>query len=1201
MMKKIIKISTNSIFLVIFLLLNGTGQIKLKSSIKSTTQQIDCGIFYITENEYINNNYTIVNLNDCVINRLYTNILYIESNQSNESSIYSFDTRFGYKTNEILFNKYFDLNRGNGQINLKQNVDREKFCMEQPERESSSLYFKPGHKNFLNNKLTDYLNCDCKSLTCEMRLVFVAFSNRQTWKNSKLKKFSNNNFPKYIYLTIIVQDSNDNKPKFLNNFIQFNLTESLNNKRNTQMDQNRIDFDSREMICKISQFNKQLTNISIDEEDIIDQQEQQSDNLLSDNLIQLETALDLDVGIYSEIKYKLFLFKNTAVLDLFLNENKKSKQLEIINSLIQNDLIDNCQNKFELIETDSNYKINEYSLGNKFDQSNAGYLFFKVNTFLDREVQDIYHFILIASNDVESTLNDLNEENYVIIRLNINDLNDNQPVFTQKKYVFHLNETTELSEYYSPIKYQDYYQELLRQTCNQLKSKLNVNAIDYDYGENGKVKYKIVQQIHRKSSQEKMKNTNNEENRAVFHIDENNGEVTLYVCKNIDFEIGLTRDKFIEITQYLDYELYLKHILVIEASDSNLHNPLHSLATLEINILDLNDNPPMINSIYLSNLNKHYQSMEAYYDNLSIKQLNESISNYTTEIIIDGLSEFLKSSSLLGQLMIVDLDSLNVNKRLDINIRELNENKELIFNDSKLILKNTKTVEIGLKKRNKFLYKSKAYRNLENDLENLIHDKLYHTIEMYDVYLNFDLDAEKKQNYEFILEINDNGELKSFKTLVHLIINVKDENDNLPMFEKQSYVFNIYNTNKQSCFGKVKAVDLDIDPANSLITYEINEINYENHTNQTITITSNKNDAKFYITNDTNQLCAINHNIEFSKYHLLIKAFNKNATRNQHVFSEALVELDFNNDRSTSVKMINNINNNKNPIFLKKKYTFYVTEHDANLVNSDLITSPNHKINISNDEIQLIGNVNVIDTYCDSSSKLFKYYVIDNERNYLELNIDNHKNPWLNNEMNEENFSSNYQSQKTKSNYRTKLYKKSINSTNPKYRSLKVIESINDFIHVNSSNGNVYLLKKIDREEIIKIKFHIFVSDCDGNAFNDVNFSVPVVIEIVDINDSKPQCKGSPYLISTNENLNKFSKPLEIYSVFFNTREGMIRNELFEIYKFDCFDVDINKNGELTYEIEKIIFKSLMSKKSQTYSSNNINTSFDEEALSKIQ
>ena len=1195
---------------IVFLLVTTTGQIKLKSSnLKSTTQQIDCGIFYITENENIN---TIVNLNDCLMNKLYTNILLnIENNQTNESS-YSFETRFGYKSNEIVFYKYFQFNRHNGQIDLKQNIDRESFCNEQQhERESSSsLYFKPGHKNFLNNKLTDYIDCNCNSLTCEMRLVFVVFSNKQMAKSggNKFKKFSNANFPKYIYLTVIVQDSNDNKPKFLRNFLQFNLTESLNNKRNTQFDLVDFDSNSRDMKCKISQFNKQITNISIDEEDVIDQQELKHSNiLLSDNLIQLETAIDLDVGVNSKIKYKLFLFKNTIEIDSILNEKEKSIQLEMINKLIQNDYLDNCQNKFELIETDSNYKLTENSFDNKFDQPNADYLFFKVNTFLDREIQDIYHFILIASNGEESTLNDLDEQNYLIIRLNINDLNDNQPLFTQKKYVYHLNETTELSEYYSPIKYEDYYQELLRQTCNQLKSTLSVKAIDYDYGENGIVKYKIVQQIHRKSSQDKSKYSNNEkENKAIFHIDENSGKVTLHACKNIDFELGLTKEKFIEITQYLDYELYLKHILVIEASDSNLHNPLQSLATLEINLLDLNDNPPMINSIHLSYSNNPNQIIENFYDHLSIYQLNESISNYTTEIIIDGLSEFLKSSTSIGQLVIVDLDSLNANKKIDLNIWELDENKQKIVRDSKLILKNTKTVEIGLKKQNKFLHKSKTYRNLEHNLENLINEKLYHTIEMYDIYLNFDLDAENKQTHEYIIEINDNGELKSFKTWVHLILNVKDENDNLPFFEKQSYTFRMINNTKQTCFGKVKAVDLDIDPANSFITYEINEINYENNTNQTITITSNRNNEKFYISNESNQLCTLDDDIEFKKYHLSIKAFNKNATRNQYMHSEALVELVINDQSAlTTTKLMNN---RKIPVFFKKKYTFHVTEHDANLVNSDLITSPNHKLNMTNDEIQFIGNVNVFDTYCDSSSKLMKYYIIDNERNYLELNMDNQRNPWLiSDEISEENFKSDYKSFTTKMFYRTKLYKKSINQTNPKYRSLKMIENIYDFIHVNSSNGNIYLLKKIDREEITKIKFHLYVSDCEGNAVDhssNGNYSVPVVIEIVDINDSKPQCKGSPYLISTNENLSKFSKPLEIYSVMLDTK-SMNQNVLFQIYKFDCFDLDINKNGELTFEIEKIIFKSLMSKKSgpsnpSVNNFNNINTSVDEELINEI-
>ncbi|CAM5999915.1 unnamed protein product, partial [Sphagnum balticum] len=134
------------------------------------------------------------------------------------------------------------------------------------------------------------------------------------------------------------------------------------------------------------------------------------------------------------------------------------------------------------------------------------------------------------------------------------------------------------------------------------------------------------------------------------------------------------------------------------------------------------------------------------------------------------------------------------------------------------------------------------------------------------------------------------------------------------------------------------------------------------------------------------------------------------------------------------------------------------------------------------------------------------------------------------------------------------------------------------------------------------MRFRVYVRDIGLSSW------VPVRIEIVDINDSRPECvsqRGAAAAIQTrssntikrennifnhhineqnadeDNNDNRLSKPLDIYALQVNSKpdqattgnSGAAGARLVKLYKFRCRDADSNKNGEIGYEIEKLYLK----------------------------
>lgn len=159
---------------------------------------------------------------------------------------------------------------------------------------------------------------------------------------------------------------------------------------------------------------------------------------------------------------------------------------------------------------------------------------------------------------------------------------------------------------------------------------------------------------------------------------------------------------------------------------------------------------------------------------------------------------------------------------------------------------------------------------------------------------------------------------------------------------------------------------------------------------------------------------------------------------------------------------------------------------------------------------------------------------------------------------------------------------------------------MSEYIYVNWTNGAIYLLKNIDREKILNIKFSLFVRDRkDENDKNTLINQVDVTIEFIDINDSKPVCT-SVYLATAVQNderrlIDAFALRIDLDKLQF-----IVANfKLAKLYKFNCYDNDLNKNAKLKYEIDRYFLKEVNPNRRRTPSSLSITNTKVEEFIYK--
>lgn len=164
----------------------------------------------------------------------------------------------------------------------------------------------------------------------------------------------------------------------------------------------------------------------------------------------------------------------------------------------------------------------------KMDIDSSGLIVVKKE--LDREIQDFYNLTVIASDQGQPMLSTA-----INLRVIIDDVNDNYPVFSSSRYEVSVPEDKAIGS------------ELL-----------TVSATDLDAGANALVTYRIVNQQPPTSS-------------PMFLVNSATGQLSL--------------------SQQLDYETTKQFDVEVEASDGGQPS-LSNKTLVVVHILDVNDNPP---------------------------------------------------------------------------------------------------------------------------------------------------------------------------------------------------------------------------------------------------------------------------------------------------------------------------------------------------------------------------------------------------------------------------------------------------------------------------------------------------------------------------------------------------------------------------------------------------------------------------------
>lgn len=180
---------------------------------------------------------------------------------------------------------------------------------------------------------------------------------------------------------------------------------------------------------------------------------------------------------------------------------------------------------------------NAFRLSSHRERDGVLYLDLQINGFLDRETTQEYSLVIEALDGGSPPL-----RGKMTVNIQIQDVNDNQPIFNQSRYFATIPENATIGT-----------------------NVLQVFATDTDADDNGLVTYSINR---RQSDKEQM-----------FRIDPKTGSIS--------------------VNKPLDFETKELHELVVVAKD-NGEQPLETTAFVSIRVTDVNDNQPTINVIFLS-------------------------------------------------------------------------------------------------------------------------------------------------------------------------------------------------------------------------------------------------------------------------------------------------------------------------------------------------------------------------------------------------------------------------------------------------------------------------------------------------------------------------------------------------------------------------------------------------------------------------
>ncbi|MBN3316213.1 PCD23 protein, partial [Atractosteus spatula] len=485
---------------------------------------------------------------------------------------------------------------------------------------------------------------------------------------------------------------------------------------------------------------------------------------------------------------------------------------------------------------------------------------------MDRETTDFYCLSIEAFDGGSPPKTGLFQVNIHVL-----DENDNPPVFNQSKY-----------------------QALIWENAPTLTSVCQVSATDRDLGRNGRVIYEI--------------NRRQSDPNELFIIDNSTGVISL--------------------NKPLDYETQSFHELIIRARDDGIQ-PEYSSTFVIVKVLDINDNSPFINIMFLSELGEAEVSEGAavgeYVARISVSDPDlgesqllqvsleggdgkftlKSSDNFLYFLCIDGALD--REKAYLYELKIVASDfgkpPLWSEKIFLIKVTDINDNPP-VFDVSHYTVNISEDAFWG-----SGLLQVHA-KDLDEGINAVVH---YSVLNLHPTYLvNIDsssglittaslLDHEKDATINFLVMAIDGG-TPSLSSTVAVTVQIEDINDNVPMFESQLYNVSVpEHSPVGSCFLQVTARDPD-DGKFGTVRYSL----YDGFNNY-------EKPQAFQIYPDSGQIC-VSQDIDRDEgpayYDLLVKAEDGG-----NLSSQTYVHIE-----------VEDVNDHR-PIFNPVKYVTSISSH----------------------------------------------------------------------------------------------------------------------------------------------------------------------------------------------------------------------------------------------------------------------------------
>uniref|UniRef100_A0A673L0R6 Cadherin domain-containing protein n=1 Tax=Sinocyclocheilus rhinocerous TaxID=307959 RepID=A0A673L0R6_9TELE len=409
---------------------------------------------------------------------------------------------------------------------------------------------------------------------------------------------------------------------------------------------------------------------------------------------------------------------------------------------------------------------------------------------LDRETGEEHKMILTAFDGGNPQKTGTIKINVIVL-----DANDNAPVFSQS-----------------------IYKASIPENFPKGSSVLRVSATDKDVGSNGDVTYSFSQSSERLSN--------------LFQIDSSSGDII--------------------VNGQLDFEKSKKYELYVEATDKG---GLSDTSKVHIEITDINDNAPIISVISFSNPVAESSAPETVIAMLNVKDLDSGKNGIVRCYIAQNLPFKIKSSSPNFYSLVTDelLDrekvseynititaidegspSFSTNKtltlkisdlyRITIEILDVNDNSPA-FPRGNVTLEISESASTGAR----FTVDSAVDPDVGiNSIQSYsVHPTDHFTLKTQsrsgssknvELVLQTHLDREKQDHLYLTVTATDGGNPKRSGT-VKINIIILDNNDNAPIFQKDTYrIYIPENIAKGSLLVTVNATDADI-AANAQIGY----------------------------------------------------------------------------------------------------------------------------------------------------------------------------------------------------------------------------------------------------------------------------------------------------------------------------------------------------------------------------------------------